>query len=64
MKGRYYVRWRTETYEENIYLKGWDVCDRTKFDKITVRAFDSHEEAQARGLCKLLNSIEEENDGA
>lgn len=62
---RYDVRWRTEPdpVTGHLQIKGWDVVDRKKFDNITMRQFDISEKVQAEGLCKLLNSIEEENDG-
>ena len=62
--GRYFVRWRTE-YGGNGFPKllGWDVCDSKKFDKIEIAEFAPDEEDKAEGLCKLLNSIEEEADG-
>ena len=62
---RYTVRYCTETRKEGEYLrvvhKSWWLYDwkETK----TVRMFDISEEAQANAMCKLLNSIEEENDG-
>lgn len=64
---RYGVRWRTQPSTDGIscglIVTGWDVVDWKKFDKITVRQFGVREKEQAEGLCKLLNSIEEENDG-
>jgi len=65
MSKRYDVRWRTEPdpVTGRLHLKGWDVVDHRKFDNITVRTFDVSEKVQAEGLAKLLNSIEEENDG-
>ena len=65
MSKRYFIRWRTVFDSESGYLQqeGWDVCDGNKFDRITVRSFEIGEHTQAEGLCKLLNSIEEENHG-
>jgi hypothetical protein len=65
MRGRYFVRWRAEPdpITGNLQIKGWDVIDNHKFDRATLRSFDVSEKVQAEGLCKLLNSIEEENDG-
>ena len=65
MSGRYFVRWRTESdpITGHLQIKGWDVCDDNKFDNITVRSFEVSEKVQAEGLCKLLNSIEEESHG-
>ena len=65
MRKRYGVRWRTQPdpVTGHLQIKGWDVVDWNKFDKITVRQFGVSEKVQADGLCKLLNSIEEENDG-
>ena len=65
MSKRYDVRWRTEPdpVTGRLHLKGWDVVDYEKFDNLTVQRFGVSEEVQAHGLCKLLNSIEEENDG-
>ena len=62
---RYSVRWRAEPdpVTGHLQIKGWDVVDYKKFDSITVRQFGVSEKLQADGLCKLLNSIEEENDG-
>ena len=62
---RYFVRWVTETEAAvgRVGLKviGWEVCDRRKFDNIRVAKFDNQVDAEA--VCKLMNSIEEENDG-
>lgn len=62
MSERYGVRWRAEPdpVTGHLQLKGWDVVDYGKFDNITVRQFSVREKEQADGLCKLLNSIEEE----
>ena len=60
---RYYVRWRTEVVDGRLTLNGWDVCDHEKFDKIALASFGNDEEDKADAVCKLLNSIEEENDG-
>jgi len=62
MKDRYSVRYLTEEKRKNDYVwlahVGWDVFD-WKF-KDGVRRFDVSEKEQADGLCKLLNSIDEE----
>ena len=66
MRERYWVRWRATPRTDGnagLMLVGWDVCDDNEFDNITVRSFGVHEKEQAEGLCKLLNSIEEENHG-
>jgi len=66
MRERYFVRWRTEAdpITGSLQIKGWDVIDNHKFDRAAVRLFDVSEKVQAEGLCKLLNSIyEEENHG-
>ena len=62
---RYFIRWRTVTDYTTGHLRqtGWDVVDTHKFDRITVQSFEVSEYEQAKGLCKLLNSIEEENHG-
>ena len=60
---RYGVRWRTAFVNGCLVGNGWDVVDYKKFDNIAVRTFDVSEKEQAEGLAKLLNSIEEENDG-
>lgn len=59
---RYFTRWITEQ-TDNGYLSviAWEVCDYKKFDNIRVAKFDTQVEAEA--VCKLMNSIEEENDG-
>lgn len=61
---RYFVRWVTELGDGG-YLRqvAWQVCDRRKFDNIDLATFTMSEKAQADAMCKLLNSIEEENDG-
>ena len=62
---RYFTRWVTEatTVDKGVELKviAWEVCDYKKFDNIRVAKFDTQVEAEA--VCKLMNSIEEENDG-
>jgi 2-phosphoglycerate kinase len=65
MKDRYFIRWRvvTDYMTGNLQQVGWDLIDNYKFDRTTVKSFDMFEYEQANGLCKLLNSIEEENDG-
>jgi hypothetical protein len=61
---RYFVRWITEVGEGGCLKQtAWQVCDRRKFDKIDLAMFKLDEKAQADAMCKLLNSIEEENDG-
>jgi len=63
--GRYTVRYHTETRKEGEYVRvvhtAWWLYDWVKHE--TVQMFRVSEEEQAVGLCKLLNSIEEENDG-
>jgi len=56
---RYFVRWVTELGDHG-YLRqiAWEVCDRRKFDKIGIGVFKNKDEAE--GMCKLMNSIEEE----
>jgi hypothetical protein len=62
MKERYIVRTMTEDVaeREGVRLRyvGWWLYDRDKFK--TVQTFPMSEKEQADGLCKLLNSIEEE----
>lgn len=62
---RYSVRYLTEEKRKGDYVWlahiGWDVFD-WKY-KEGVRKFERADEEQAKGLCKLLNSIEEERDG-
>jgi hypothetical protein len=58
---RYFVRWITEERKGMLSAIGWEVCDRRKFDNIGLCKFEGKTEAD--GMCKLLNSIEEENDG-
>ena len=55
---RYFTRWVTELDGTSLKAIAWDVCDRQKFHKIEVARFDTQVEAEA--MCKLLNSIEEE----
>ena len=61
--GRYYVRWRTDLVDGRLVITGWDVCDHDKFDKIALASFAENEEDKADAVCKLMNSIEEENYG-
>ena len=65
MKGRYNVRTMTEEVQttEGVGLRyvGWWVYDWKDYK--TVQTFPMSEKEQANGLCKLLNSIEEEGDG-
>lgn len=69
MSERYFIRWRTvvdtsgQDGPSKLVQTGWDVIDNHKFDRITVQSFEVSEYEQAKGLCKLLNSIEEENHG-
>jgi hypothetical protein len=59
---RYFTRWVTRVHANNgLQVIGWEVCDSKKFDKIGMGKYETKE--QAEGLCKLLNSIEEESDG-
>jgi len=64
MRDRYTVRWLTTLDSATGHLRqvGWEVIDWTKFDNIGVQTFPTSEEAQARGVCKLLNSINEEEE--
>jgi hypothetical protein len=59
---RYTVRTMTENVAERegvrLRYTGWWVYDWKR--KETVRTFPVSEDEQANGLCKLLNSIEEE----
>jgi hypothetical protein len=62
---RYFTRWMTE---HSVGIGGfglnviaWEVCDRRKFDNIGMGKYETKDKADA--MCKLLNSIEEENDG-
>ena len=65
MSARYMVRTMTEEKREGkaVWLRqaGWWLYDWK--EKKTVQTFPMSEKEQAEGLCKLLNSIEEENDG-
>ena len=62
---RYFTRWitdwKTEGKTASLQVLAWEVCDRSKFDNIRVAKFDTQVEAEA--VCKLMNSIEEENNG-
>lgn len=59
---RYFTRWVTLVHADNgLQVIGWEVCDRRKFDNIGLGKFETKDEADA--MCKLMNSIEEENDG-
>jgi len=59
---RYFTRWVTEhDGRGGLRQIAWEVCDRKKFDNIGMGKFEGKSEAD--GVCKLLNSIEEENDG-
>jgi hypothetical protein len=58
---RYFTRWVTEhDSKKGLRQIAWQVCDSRKFDKIDLVTFPMSEKAQAEGMCKLLNSIEEE----
>jgi hypothetical protein len=61
-RDRYTVRWITEYVNLHHELRqvGWEVIDWTRFDNVGVQKFEMSESEQAFGLCKLLNSIEEE----
>lgn len=67
MLERYSVRTMTqnikqsEDYGYTLRHTGWWLYDWK--EKKTVQTFPVSEKEQALGLCKLLNSIEEENDG-
>jgi len=62
MKNRYTVRTLTEDVhtKESVGLRyaGWWLYDWDEFK--TVQTFPRSEKEQAYGLCKLLNSINEE----
>jgi len=59
---RYFTRWVTEhDGRGGLRVTKWEVCDRRKFDNIRVAKFTNQVDAEA--ICKLLNTIEEENDG-
>ena len=62
---RYGVRMLTEEVHSGRYSQlrqaGWWVYDWKDYK--TVQTFPMSEKEQANGLCKLLNSIEEEGDG-
>jgi hypothetical protein len=62
---RYMVRTMTTERRENgaVWLRqtGWWLYDWK--EKKTVQTFPMSEKEQADGLCKLLNSIEEESNG-
>ena len=65
MSERYMVRTMTTEVREGkaVWLRqaGWWLYDWK--EKKTVQTFPMSEKEQAEGLCKLLNSIEEENHG-
>jgi hypothetical protein len=63
MSGRYFVRCRTGYETGNLRVDGWDVCDKKKFDKIEIAKYGRDEFDKAHAVCKLMNSIEEENHG-
>ena len=63
MRDRYSVRYMTEqvtrvNHTVSLVHTGWWLFDWE--EKKTVKVFPVAEEEQAEGLCKLLNSIEEE----
>ena len=59
---RYFTRWMTDISDKGgLKVIGWEVCDRRKFDNISMGKYETKDTAEA--MCKLLNSIEEENDG-
>jgi hypothetical protein len=58
---RYLTRQEKAAYGYVLQHGGWWLYDWKK--KETVRTFEVSEKAQAYAMCKLLNSIEEENDG-
>jgi hypothetical protein len=61
---RYFIRWVTEhDGRGGLRQVAWEVCDRRKFDKIDLATFPMAEKYKAEAMCKLLNSIEEEDDG-
>jgi hypothetical protein len=64
-RDRYTVRWVTkfDFASNNLQQIGWEVIDWTRFDNMGVQTFPMSEQEQANGLCRLLNSIEEESDG-
>jgi hypothetical protein len=58
---RYYVRRGVVHNGRGVLVyKGWDVCDKLKFDRIAIARFETEE--QAEGVCKLMNSIEDEKE--
>ena len=65
MKYRYSVRYFTDEVKTSegytrVRHVGWWLYDWEKYK--TVRTFPVSEEEQAKGLCKLLNSIEDEGN--
>ena len=59
---RYFIRWVTEhDGRGGLRQVAWEVCDRRKFDNIGMGKYEGKSDAEA--MCKLMNSIEEENDG-
>ena len=61
---RYFTRWMTEhDGGGGLRVTNWQVCDRRKFDKIDLATFPMEEKYKAEAMCRLLNSIEEEDDG-
>lgn len=64
-RDRYSIRMLTQDVRVGDRAKltqsGWWVYDWKEYKG--VRTFPTAEKEQAYGLCKLLNSIEEENDG-
>jgi hypothetical protein len=63
---RYTVRYWTDTEKTDegysrVRHLGWWVYDWK--EKKTVQTFPVSEQGQANAICKLMNSIEEEDDG-
>lgn len=62
---RYSVRYFTDEVKTNegytrVRHVGWWLYDWKK--KVTVKVFKVSEQEQAEGMCKLLNSIEDEGN--
>lgn len=58
---RHFTTQEKAAYGYTVQQVGWWVYDWKEFK--TVQMFSVSEKEQANGLCKLLNSIEEENHG-
>ena len=55
---KYFVRWKTAVHRDNtLVLIQWEVCDRRDAHKVLAVY---KERSEAVGVCKLMNSIEEE----